>query len=106
MVVTDRALCGGADGLVATVEAAVSGGGGAVHAPAQGLPRAPRAPPAGPARRAVAGGTDYLIAGPIFQTRSHPGAEPAGVALIEEIAGAVRVPGFAIGGGAGGGGGG
>jgi thiamine-phosphate diphosphorylase len=42
--------------------------------------------------------SDYLIAGPVFQTRSHPGAAPSGLALVEAIAGAVAVPVLAIGG--------
>jgi thiamine-phosphate pyrophosphorylase len=50
------------------------------------------------ARRAEAAGADYLVAGPVFETRSHPGVQPAGLALIEEIAGAVRLPVLAIGG--------
>ena len=50
------------------------------------------------ARRAGAEGVDYLIAGPVYETRSHPGATPAGPALIEEAAQAVRVPVLAIGG--------
>jgi len=158
MVVTDRVLCGGADGLAAAVEAAVSGGADAVQLrekdpDGRSLPASELAPLAhrlravtqgrallvvnGPlevavaveadgvhlpedtpmllrprrgflvgrsvhsaeaARRAEAAGADYLIAGPIFETRSHPGVEPAGLALVEEIARAVRVPVLAIGG--------
>jgi len=158
MVVTDRVLCGGADGLAAAVEAAVSGGADAVqlrekdpdgrslpaselstlarrlravtqgralllvngplevavavgadgvHLP-EGAPMLPRprrgflvgrsVHSAEAACRAEAAGADYLIAGPIFETRSHPGVEPAGLALVEEIARAVRVPVLAIGG--------
>ena len=40
----------------------------------------------------------YLIAGPIYATPSHPGAHPAGLALIREIAPITRVPVIAIGG--------
>ena len=50
------------------------------------------------ARRAEAEGVDYLIAGPVYETRSHPGREPAGLALIEEVARGVRLPVLAIGG--------
>ena len=50
------------------------------------------------ARRAEAAGVDYLVAGPVYETRSHPGVAPAGPALIEETARAVRVPVLAIGG--------
>lgn len=153
MLVTDRALCGGRDGLVAAVEAAVSGGVDAVQlrekdlSPPDLLPLARRLrevtlgrtllivngpldvalaagadgvhlPEEAPlversqpqfligrsvhsldaARRAEAEGADYLIAGPVFETRSHPGRQPAGVALIEEVARAVRVSTLAIGG--------
>ena len=40
----------------------------------------------------------YLIAGPIYATRSHPGAHPAGLSLIREITPITRVPVIAIGG--------
>jgi thiamine-phosphate pyrophosphorylase len=50
------------------------------------------------ARRAEAEGADYLIAGPVYETRSHPGGALAGPALIQETARAVRVPVLAIGG--------
>ena len=153
MAVTDRVLCGGAEGLVAAVEAAVSGGADAVQlrekdmppeellalarrlrAVTQGrallvvngplevavaigadgvhlpegapLPLRPRAGllvgcsvhSAEGARRAQAGGADYLVAGPVYETRSHPGVAPVGLALVEEIVGVVRVPVLAIGG--------
>jgi len=42
--------------------------------------------------------SDYVIAGPVFETASHPGAAPRGLALVEAIAGAVAVPVLAIGG--------
>ncbi len=50
------------------------------------------------ARRAEAEGVDYLIAGPVYETRSHPGREPAGLKLIEEVTRSVRTPTLAIGG--------
>ncbi len=50
------------------------------------------------AGRAEAEGVDYLIAGPVYETPSHPGREPAGLALIEEVARGVRLPVLAIGG--------
>jgi len=50
------------------------------------------------ARRAEAEGAGYLVAGPVYETRSHPGVQPAGLALIEEIARSVDVPVLAIGG--------
>ncbi len=153
MLVTGRSLCGGEDGLVAAVEAAVGGGVDAVQLrekdlpPDELLPLAGRLreitlgralllvngpldvalaaavdglhlPEAAPpverprpgflvgrsvhsveaARRAEAEGADYLIAGPVYQTRSHPGVRPAGVSLVEEIARDVRTPTLAIGG--------
>jgi thiamine-phosphate diphosphorylase len=50
------------------------------------------------ARRAEAEGADYLVAGPVYETRSHPGRAPAGLSLIEGITRRVRVPVLAIGG--------
>jgi len=153
MLVTDRALCGGADGLLVAVEDALSAGVDAVQLRERDLPAAELLPlarrlravtegralllvngplevalacnadgvhlpeaapmverPARPflvgrsvhsaeaARRAEAEGADYIVAGPVYETRSHAGVEPAGLALIEEIAAAVRVPVLAIGG--------
>jgi thiamine-phosphate pyrophosphorylase len=153
MLVTDRSSCGGAEGLVAAVEAAVQGGVDAVQlrekdlgpgdllplarrlrgatlgralllvngplevalaAEADGIHLPENAPPVrrpregflvgrsvhslGAALRAEAKGVDYLIAGPVHETRSHPGRKPAGLSLIEEITRSVRVPVLAIGG--------
>jgi thiamine-phosphate pyrophosphorylase len=50
------------------------------------------------AEQAWAEFSDYLIAGPVFATPSHPGAAPGGLSLVEAIAGAVAVPVLAIGG--------
>ena len=50
------------------------------------------------AHRAEAEGAGYLIAGPIYETPSHPAAPPAGLRLIEDIAAAVGIPVLAIGG--------
>ncbi|HEU0051612.1 MAG TPA: thiamine phosphate synthase, partial [Longimicrobium sp.] len=49
------------------------------------------------ARAALGGGADFLVAGAVFATASHPGREPAGVGLIERIA-ALGAPAVAIGG--------
>ncbi len=165
MLVTDRSLCGGADGLVTAVEAAVQGGADAVQLrekdpdgcslpPEDLLPLARRLSRAtlgralllvnGPldvalaveadgvhlpasalsvwrpreavpvdgqgflvgrsvhsleaARHAEEEGVDYLVAGPVYETRSHPGRAPAGLSLIEGITRRVRVPVLAIGG--------
>ena len=50
------------------------------------------------AAAAVRDGADYLVAGSVFATDSHPGAEPIGLARLSEIASAVDVPVIAIGG--------
>jgi thiamine-phosphate pyrophosphorylase len=42
--------------------------------------------------------SDYLIAGPVYETPSHPGVAGAGPALIEDISRAVALPIVAIGG--------
>ena len=153
MLVSDRSLCAGEDGLLAAVEAAVTGGVDAVqlrekdlasqdllplaqrsrevtrgqaallvngpleiavdadadgiHLPDDALPA--QRPRRGflvgrsvhsleAARRAEAEGVDYLVAGPVYETRSHPGREPAGVSLIQEITRHVGTPTLAIGG--------
>ena len=153
MLVSDRSLCADEDGLLAAVEAAVTGGVDAVQlrekdlaasklsslarrlhqatlgralllvngplevalaAEADGTHLPEAAPPVGrprddflvgrsvhsleAARRAEAEGVDYLVAGPVYETRSHPGREPAGVSLIQEITRHVGTPTVAIGG--------
>jgi histidine triad (HIT) family protein len=50
------------------------------------------------AQRASDEGVDYVVAGPVYATHSHPEAPAAGVELISRIAGAVPVPVIAIGG--------
>ena len=50
------------------------------------------------AERAWAECSDYLIAGPIYETASHAGMAPCGRRLIEEIAGVVALPVLAVGG--------
>jgi thiamine-phosphate diphosphorylase len=50
------------------------------------------------ARRAEAEGADYIIAGPIYETPTHPGANGAGVELVADVVAAVSVPVIAIGG--------
>ncbi|MEX2599018.1 MAG: thiamine phosphate synthase, partial [Dehalococcoidia bacterium] len=50
------------------------------------------------AQQAADDGAHLLIAGPIHATRTHPGQRPAGLALVEEISGAVDVPVLGIGG--------
>jgi thiamine-phosphate diphosphorylase len=48
--------------------------------------------------QAAKDGVDYLIAGTIFESSSHPGEEPAGVGLLESICSLVSIPVLAIGG--------
>lgn len=158
MLVTDRTLVGGGDGLVEAVAAAVEGGVNAVQlrekdlAPtdlarlavrlhkalrvrgtiggrallivngnadvarevaADGLHLPADAPFARPAGVALVGrsvhsveaavkaereGAAYVIAGPIYETRSHRDVPAAGVRLISAVVGAVSVPVVAIGG--------
>ena len=50
------------------------------------------------AQEAEEQGADFLVVGTIFPTVSKPDAEPAGLALLSRIAGAVRIPFLAIGG--------
>jgi len=48
--------------------------------------------------RAENEGCDYVVAGTIFPTTSHPDGPVQGVKLIEDVAAAVRIPVIAIGG--------
>jgi thiamine-phosphate diphosphorylase len=50
------------------------------------------------AREAAADGADYLLFGPVFETRSHPRQPPAGFDALTEVAAGVEVPVLAIGG--------
>jgi thiamine-phosphate diphosphorylase len=43
-------------------------------------------------------GADYLIAGTIFASNSHPGETPAGLDFLRAVCAAVRIPVIAIGG--------
>src|SRR3972149_97749 len=103
MVVTDRALGGGADGLAAAVGAAVSGGADAVQLrekdpdgrslPASELSTLARR------LREVTRGALLVVNGPLaVAVAGRAGGGPAGLALVEELARAVRVPVLAIGG--------
>ncbi len=47
---------------------------------------------------AAAQGADYLIAGTIFDSQSHPGIAPAGLGFLRDVCAAVSVPVLAIGG--------
>jgi thiamine-phosphate diphosphorylase len=43
-------------------------------------------------------GADYVIFGPVWSSPTHPGVAPAGVAALEAVARALRIPVLAIGG--------
>jgi thiamine monophosphate synthase len=66
------------------------------HAPGRAAGRSVHSVDA--ARRAEAEGCDYVVAGSVFPTSSHPGGPVAGVQLIEDIARNVNIPVIAIGG--------
>lgn len=48
--------------------------------------------------RAWSGCRDYLVAGPVYETPSHPAAPGAGPRLVREVCAAVAIPVLAIGG--------
>ena len=48
--------------------------------------------------RAASQGADYLIAGTIFASQSHPDIEPAGLDFLRDVCAAVSIPVLAIGG--------
>ena len=50
------------------------------------------------ALRAQEGGADYLVAGNIFETDSHPGKDGVGIEFLHEICAAAHIPVLAIGG--------
>jgi thiamine-phosphate pyrophosphorylase len=92
------------------VDVAMATGAHGVHLPTRGLPprAARRLLPAGvmigasvhserEAAEAVDEGVDYLLAGTLFGSASHPGRPPAGVALVRGLV-ALGVPVIGIGG--------
>jgi len=50
------------------------------------------------AQEAEREGADFIIFGPVWESASHPGASPAGLAALELVARAVRISVLAIGG--------
>lgn len=50
------------------------------------------------ALRAEEDGADYVIFGPVWESPSHPAGPPTGVAALEAVARALRIPVLAIGG--------
>jgi thiamine-phosphate pyrophosphorylase len=43
-------------------------------------------------------GADYVIFGPVWESASHPGSTPAGIAALSQVARTLRIPVLAIGG--------
>ncbi len=92
------------------VDVALAAGADGAHLPARGLPSKVARRIAADlilgasthslpeARMAAAGGADFVTFGPVWRTRSHPGARPAGVAALAEVAAALAIPVFALGG--------
>ncbi|HXG42280.1 MAG TPA: thiamine phosphate synthase [Dehalococcoidia bacterium] len=92
-------------------DVALAVGADGVHLPEEGLPVAAARRVLGPTRlvgrsvhsaeaaaRAEGEGADYLVVGPVYPTRSHPGAVPGGPGLVARVRQAVRLPVLAIGG--------
>ena len=50
------------------------------------------------ARQAEQDGADFVIFGPVWESESHPGAEPTGLEKLAAVAQALRIPVLAIGG--------
>jgi thiamine-phosphate diphosphorylase len=50
------------------------------------------------AQQAERDGADFVIFGPVWESASHPGAPPTGLAALELLARAVKIPVLAIGG--------
>ena len=50
------------------------------------------------ARQAELEGADFVVFGPVWETASHPGVAPAGVAELARVASTLRIPVVAIGG--------
>jgi len=50
------------------------------------------------AHQAERDGADFIIFGPVWQTASHPGTRPVGVAALQLVVRSVRIPVLAIGG--------
>ncbi len=93
------------------IEAAMAAGTAGLHLPRGGDPAAARralgpsaliglsAHDLGEARRAAAGGADYVTLSPVFASASKPGYGPAlGLEALAEVAAAVELPVLALGG--------
>jgi thiamine-phosphate diphosphorylase len=108
-----RGLCGHQALLLINdrADVALLSGADGVHLGVAGLPAGPvrqLLPPSmlvgcsvhsvDEARQAELEGADYILAGTVFASGSHPGAEPAGPELLRALATRLRVPVMAIGG--------
>ena len=104
-----RVVTRGRAGLIVngSLEVALAAEADGVHLPEDGpmVERPPRPFLIGRSVHSLAAATvawaecsDYLVAGPIFESASHPNAAPAGLKLIESVAGAVAIPVLAVGG--------
>lgn len=93
------------------LDVAMACGAAGCHVPAAGLPpgEVKRISPPGfligasthtreEALVAEGSGADFLVFGPVYPTVSKPGALPAGVGALAEVAQSVRIPVFALGG--------
>lgn len=92
------------------LDVALAVGADGAHLPARGLPSksARRVAPEiaigcsthslPEAKMAQAGGADFVTFGPVWETASHPGQAPLGTERLAEVAGAIAIPVFALGG--------
>jgi len=93
------------------LDVALSCGAAGVHLPASGLPvgAARRTSPPGfligasthtrdEAGAAAAGGADFVVFGPVFETESKPGSQPVGIESLTNVVREIPVPVFALGG--------
>lgn len=96
--------------ISARLDIALAAGAAGVHLPERDLPVAAARRLAGDlllgrsvhsadaARAAAEAGADYLVFGPVFETRSHAGRPAAGLGALAEVVHAAKVPVLAIGG--------
>jgi thiamine-phosphate diphosphorylase len=95
----------------ARADLSLAAGAAGVHLPERDLPVAGARRLLGPDRlvgrsvhsadaavQAEAEGADYVVFGSVFASASHPGLAVAGLAALERVAAAVRIPVLAIGG--------